>query len=110
MRVLLGKSNLATTSLDVVAKTLTISGLSGYDFDITGLATVYDTTTSTAATIQNNIVNVTNGIGVNGTQTTIFTFRSLPSGWANTDTLSVEIAVPIAYASYLLQQYQASKV
>lgn len=111
MRIKLGQYNLGAAALDTVAKTLTVTGFQGYDFDTTSIATIYNTTRSAGLTLGQNIASVvTTIIPATGLQQTVYTFTTIPGTWANADVLVIEMNVPVQIASYFTQVYQASKL
>lgn len=104
MQVLLGTpNNIYTSVFSVSAKTLTISGVTGFDLTDSSLSYIYDVTASKQIPSQRVTCTLTR---VAGKPVWVFLFESLPSGVADGDTLTIYLNVPDAY--YLLPQLQYS--
>lgn len=107
MQILLGGThNVYTTVLSVSAKTLTISGVTGFDLTDSSLSSVYSTT----ASLDIPCSRVTCALSqVAGKPVWTFTFFSLPATVADGDTLVIYLNVPDAGALYSVEEYIASK-
>lgn len=109
MNVILGgKHNLYMAALDVVAKTLIISGVNNFPLDKHSLVSVYDTTVSLPF-VFTPILNFSWAY-VAGLPVYTWTFSQVPAGSANTDTLSIVIDIPQNQSAFSVNEYQASKV
>jgi len=102
-----GHNNIYTAALDTTAKTLTISGVLGFDLTDQSLNNIWDTTASKAIPCNRVTCALTR---VSGQPVWVFTFLTLPSGLANGDTLVITLDVPEDKAAYAVQGYMASKV
>lgn len=101
-----GKHNIYTAVFSVSAKTLTISGVTGFDLTDSSLSYIYDVTASKQIPSQRVTCALTR---VAGNPVWVFTFFSLPSGVADSDTLTIYINVPDNAAIYSVEDYIASK-
>lgn len=110
MKILAGnKYNLLTWALSTTAKTLTVSNAIGFDFEVTSLDSIYDTTTSSYIPVGKNVLSCAFSY-VSGLPTWVFTFATIPAGVANADILVILLEIPQPMAVYTLNAYQASKV
>ena len=109
-----GKANLYTSALDVVAKTLTITGVLTFSLNQDDLDHVWDTTKSVmlysqvaVGTINYEITNFTYTY-VAGIPQYVWTFASLPATAVNGDTLVVVLNVPDQFLDYTALEKLAS--
>jgi hypothetical protein len=110
MRVQIGnKYNLFATTLDVTAKTLTITGLIGCDIEPADIQSIYSTTATASFVVGKNVISTTYSL-VAGLPVWVVLFGAIPAGVANGDALVILINIPDTYALYSLNAYSASKV
>lgn len=109
MRVLLGSYyNVYTAALNTTAKTLTISNVIGFDLTDISLQSIYSSTATAYLPIANNIASVTVAT-VAGLPVWTYTFKAIPGGIGNSDTLVILLEIPDSQAVYSVQSYIASK-
>jgi len=110
MTAVIGKQNILSYTWAIAAGvgTLTISGNNAFDLGLTDIVRVEDTTQSTTFGLSATTTFTSSKSA--GIPTYIWTFTNLPAGTLQTDTLLVYINVNPQQASYLVNQYSASKV
>lgn len=101
-RILVGGTNKLSTTLDTTAKTLKIAGCTAFDLTQSDLEYVWDSTTSSAFSM-NNVVSCVR-TWVAGAPIFTYTFSALPAGVANGDTLLVYIQIPTDFLNFLTLQ------
>lgn len=110
MKITLGGHNNIYTSafaINTGVGTLAISGVQGFDLTDSMLDTVWDVTASKFIPCKRVTVSYAY---VAGLPVWTYTFYSLPSGVAATDTLVITLDIPEIYANTAILQYSASKV
>lgn len=106
MRAVLGAPfNLYTAVFDSTEKTLTISGVQGFDLTDSMLDSIYDSTITTF--FDTKRVTLTWSY-VSGRPVYVYTFFSIPETAASGDTLVITLDIPDVYANTAILQYQAS--
>jgi hypothetical protein len=107
MKVIVGGyNNVFTAVFDESEKTLAISGVSGFDLTEDSLDNIWDTTASKEIPCKRVTMALT---FVAGLPVYTYTFFSLPSGLADSDTLVITLNIPDAYATVPCLLYTASK-
>jgi len=102
-QILVGNSNnILTSTLDTTAKTLKINNCTAFDLTQSDLQSVWDTTTSSAFSMTEVLSCVLTTVA--GLPVFTYTFRTLPAGVANGDTLLVYLQVPQVMMDFLVLQ------
>lgn len=102
MRVILGSpSNVYTAVFNSTAKTLAVSGVTGFDMTDTTLQTIWDVTASKFIPCNRTTVALTYSAGL---PVWTYTFFDLPSGVDSSDTLVIQIEIPDTCAIYSILQ------
>ena len=108
MEILLNSTSndIYTVTLNVLSKTLTISGINNFPVDVSSLKEIYNTTHAGAIGLPN--ANEFAWFRSNGLPIFIWGLNNLPASSANGDTLNIMLDIPQNQSILSLQQKQAS--